>query len=77
MVEISDALIREAAYYIWKNEGCPEGLDFEHWVKAKAQLGACSGKECTKSACKTAEEKKPAKKAAVKKATADKKTAKK
>ncbi len=76
MVEISDALIREAAYYIWKNEGCPEGLDFEHWVKAKAQLASKSDKECSKSACKTVE-KKPAKKAAAKKATTAKKPAKK
>jgi hypothetical protein len=26
--------IRETAYLIWMEEGCPSGRDYEHWVKA-------------------------------------------
>jgi hypothetical protein len=27
-----------AAYYIWKNDGEPEGRDAHHWERAKAEL---------------------------------------
>ena len=27
-----------AAYYIWKNDGQPEGRDAEYWERAKAEL---------------------------------------
>jgi hypothetical protein len=29
-----------AAYYLWQQEGCPQGCDKEHWYKALAQLSA-------------------------------------
>lgn len=29
-----DEEIREIAYRIWQEEGCPAGSDFEHWLKA-------------------------------------------
>ena len=32
--------IREAAYFIWENEGRPDGRDLEHWARAVRQLGA-------------------------------------
>ena len=32
--------IRQRSYLIWKQEGCPEGRNLEHWLKAKAELAA-------------------------------------
>jgi hypothetical protein len=26
--------IREAAYFLWENEGRPEGKELEHWLRA-------------------------------------------
>jgi len=31
-------LIRERAYAIWKKEGCPEGRDVEHWLRAEVEI---------------------------------------
>lgn len=28
--------IREIAYYLWLNEGCPHGRHLEHWLKAES-----------------------------------------
>jgi hypothetical protein len=33
-----DEWISIAAYYIWKNDGQPEGRDAEYWERAKAEL---------------------------------------
>ncbi len=30
--------IREIAYLIWLEEGCPSGRDVDHWVKASERL---------------------------------------
>jgi hypothetical protein len=30
--------IREAAYRIWQSEGCPEGCDLEHWLRAEREV---------------------------------------
>ncbi|MGB7976705.1 MAG: DUF2934 domain-containing protein [Roseiarcus sp.] len=30
--------IREIAYYLWLDEGCPEGVAERHWVAAEAVL---------------------------------------
>ena len=30
--------IRERAYQIWLDEGCPDGRHEEHWRQAKAEL---------------------------------------
>jgi hypothetical protein len=27
--------IREFAYRIWQEEGCPDGRDVEHWIRAQ------------------------------------------
>jgi hypothetical protein len=40
--------IKETAYFIWLQEGCPHGRDVEHWQRAieqlKRELKACYGK---------------------------------
>jgi Protein of unknown function (DUF2934) len=33
-----DEWISIAAYYIWKNDGQPNGRDAEYWERAKAEL---------------------------------------
>jgi len=30
--------IREVAYRIWQSEGCPEGCDLEHWLRAEREV---------------------------------------
>lgn len=35
---ITEDQIAEAAFYIWLEEGQPEGRDLDHWVKAKKTL---------------------------------------
>lgn len=51
--------IREAAYYIWQNSGCPSGMESQHWAMAIEQLyhtnskSSCSSsKKCSSSSCK-------------------------
>jgi hypothetical protein len=34
MNENSDQSTRETAYFLWENEGRPEGKDLEHWARA-------------------------------------------
>lgn len=36
--DIPETWITIAAYYIWKNEGEPEGKDVNYWERAKAEL---------------------------------------
>lgn len=45
--------IREAAYFLWQNAGCPSGQDEKFWSMAVEQLSACSKKSCAakKSSC--------------------------
>jgi len=38
--EPPEAWIRERAYYLWLNRGCPEGEPMQDWTDAKAQLEA-------------------------------------
>ena len=33
-----DQKIREAAYLIWLEEGCPSGRDVDHWLKAAERV---------------------------------------
>lgn len=62
--------IRVAAYYIWENEGRPQGRDAEIWAMAEKSLKKPAAK---KAAAKPATKKEPAKKAApAKKAPAKK-----
>lgn len=37
LASITDA-IRESAYYLWESEGCPEGRDFEIWIRAEREF---------------------------------------
>jgi hypothetical protein len=30
--------IRERSYFIWEQEGCPQGRACEHWLRAEAEL---------------------------------------
>jgi hypothetical protein len=32
--------VRELAYRLWQEEGCPQGEDLRHWFTAKAHLDA-------------------------------------
>ncbi len=43
----NEQAIREAAYYIWQNAGCPAGQDEYFWSMAVEQLS----KKCSKSSC--------------------------
>lgn len=43
----NEQAIREAAYYIWQNAGCPAGQDEYFWSMAVEQLS----KSCCKSSC--------------------------
>jgi len=37
-----DAAIREQAYFLWEQEGRPEGRETEYWMRAKLALTAGS-----------------------------------
>ncbi|MGN0914328.1 MAG: DUF2934 domain-containing protein, partial [Alphaproteobacteria bacterium] len=54
MVKNNENAIREAAYYIWQNAGCPQGQDEVFWSMAVEQICGCNNKSsCKKSSCKT------------------------
>lgn len=54
MVNYSENAIKEAAYYIWQNAGCPSGLEAQHWMMAVEQVSCnCSSNSCKSSAKKT------------------------
>ena len=74
--------VREAAYFVWLNNGCPEGVEIDCWLEAEAQesgKGECQGEECCCCCCEEvpAEEVKAEEKPAAKKAPAKKAAAKK
>lgn len=62
---LSETEIGLRAYQIWEAEGQPHGKDFEHWLKAKAELAAATEKAAAVKAA-------PAKKATAKKPAAKK-----
>ncbi len=73
--------VREAAYFVWLNNGCPEGVEIDCWLEAEAQesgKGECQ-EECCCCCCEEApaEEVKAEEKPAAKKAPAKKAAAKK
>ncbi|MBR2300107.1 MAG: DUF2934 domain-containing protein [Alphaproteobacteria bacterium] len=64
--------IREAAYYLWQNAGCPMDQDEKFWSMAVAQISSCN---CSNSGCKKSSsttKKATTKSAATKSATASK-----
>jgi len=40
MSEEREQAIRERAYAIWEQEGCPEDRSLAHWLQAEAEIGA-------------------------------------
>ena len=66
---LTNAQIAEAAFYLWLEEGQPEGRDQDHWIRARQTLEAAQA--APKKAAKTTA--KPRKTAAK---TGDKTTAK-
>ncbi len=48
MKKVDENAIREAAYYIWQNSGCPSGQDEKFWAMAVEQLSS-SKKEPAKT----------------------------
>ena len=54
--------IRERAYAIWQDEGCPEGREQQHWEQATREVlsrgaGVVSGKSAKSSAKSTGAQK--------------------
>ena len=66
----NEQAIREAAYYIWQNAGCPFGQDEYFWSMAVEQLS----KKCTKSSCAKKSASASAKKTTTAKKTSTKKS---
>ena len=66
----NEQAIREAAYYIWQNAGCPFGQDEYFWSMAVEQLS----KKCTKSSCAKKSTSASAKKTTTAKKTSTKKS---
>ena len=56
MMKNIEQAIREAAYYIWQNAGCPQGQDEYFWAMAVEQFSNKSS--CSKSSCKSSSAKK-------------------
>jgi len=78
MSNLNENAIREAAYYIWQNAGCPSGKDEQFWAMAIEQLSSTKApcKSSSKCSCsKTASSKAASSKTAAKK-TVSKKTSK-
>ena len=57
--KLNENSIREAAYYLWQNAGCPNGNDEYFWSKAVEQLNKSSKKStsCSKSSCSSSAKK--------------------
>ena len=45
----NEQAIREAAYYLWQNAGCPNGQNEYFWSLAVEQLSCNCNKSCKKS----------------------------
>jgi hypothetical protein len=39
MSQEREQIIRERAYAIWEQDGCPEGRCLAHWSQAEAEIG--------------------------------------
>ena len=71
---VTEIQVREAAYYLWLEDGKPEGRDEEHWLKAVDALNQPrpkakpKRKAAAKPAAKAAPKAKTAKKARARKA---------
>ena len=38
MLEDREQSIRERAYAIWQQQGCPVGQSLDHWLRAEAEI---------------------------------------
>mgnify|MGYP001024501678 FL=1 len=54
MTNFNENAIREAAYYIWKNNGCPANTSAQDWSAAISQLNALSAAATLKNGRKKA-----------------------
>ena len=72
MSNINENAIREAAYYIWQNAGCPSGKDEYFWSMAVEQLSSSSAKTPCKSSAKRSCSKKESSSTTAKKTVAKK-----
>ena len=43
----TDQRIRELAYFLWQEEGCPEGEADRHWRRAETMIEAHEGERKT------------------------------
>lgn len=59
--QVTEEMIREAAYFLWEKAGRPDGSGEEFWLQAHVQLigeektsakKTCSKKSCTKAPAK-------------------------
>ena len=74
----NEQAIREAAYYIWQNAGCPSGQDEYFWSMAVEQLSKCCNKSsCAKKSSSKTAVKSASKSCATKKASSTKASSKK
>jgi len=46
-VQLSEEQIRTLAFYLWEQDGSPEGRSDEYWEKARQQLSSGSDSEST------------------------------
>lgn len=60
--KLNENSIREAAYYLWQNAGCPNGNDEYFWSKAVEQLNKSSSAKKTTVSSKASASKKSVKK---------------
>lgn len=54
MTNFNENAIKEAAYYIWKNNGCPANSSLQDWNDAINQLSAMAALSNVRSSLKTA-----------------------
>jgi hypothetical protein len=59
---VSEAEIGLRAYHIWEAEGKPAGKDFEHWLRAEAELAGSGSARKAEAAKKVAAKRTPSKK---------------
>ena len=51
MSTYNENYIKEAAYYLWQNAGCPSGQDDKFWSMALEQYSSCSCSSTSKKSC--------------------------
>ena len=51
MSNCNENYIKEAAYYLWQNAGCPSGQDEKFWSMALEQYSSYSCSSTSKKSC--------------------------